>query len=97
MNEEVNTGLSAENINKMYDIVIDALFGFSFKGKAREPFGSLIETMRTVKIPVVRYTLRPNFSVGAPTALFLYPIFKTFSIDVPSGWDVDEGDVRTDV
>jgi len=52
-----------------YDLVIDALFGFSFTGKAREPYLSLINVMRDSAVP-------------------------TLSVDVPSGWEVDAGDVH---
>lgn len=51
-------------------LVIDALFGFSFKGPLREPYGSMIQWMQSMQ-----HTL---------------PIL---SVDVPSGWDVDHGDV----
>lgn len=52
-------------------LVIDGLFGFSFKGPSREPFTSIIATMQTLQQTV--------------------PIL---SIDVPSGWDVDHGDIH---
>ncbi len=55
-----------------YDVIVDAIFGFSFKGEAREPFGSIIHKMiemqQTKRIPII-------------------------AVDVPSGWNVDEGDV----
>lgn len=50
-------------------LIIDALFGFSFKGPSREPFSSIIQQFRTTKSPVL-------------------------SVDIPSGWNVDEGDVH---
>ena len=54
-----------------YDVVLDAVFGFSFKpqGGVRAPFDSLVSQMRETDIPVV-------------------------SIDVPSGWDVQQGDTH---
>ena len=52
-----------------FDLVIDAIFGFSFTGYSREPFASLITAMRDSGIPTV-------------------------SVDVPSGWHVDKGDVN---
>lgn len=60
------------NNMKKFDVIVDSIFGFSFKGEAREPFGSIIQKMielqQTQKIPIV-------------------------AVDVPSGWNVDEGDV----
>lgn len=52
-----------------FDLIIDGLFGFSFKGPAREPFSSMLEMFTTTKTP-------------------------TLSIDLPSGWDVNEGDIH---
>lgn len=49
-----------------YDLVLDALFGFSFKGPIREPYDKIIKTLKVTKPPI-------------------------FSIDIPSGWDVEAG------
>jgi len=49
-------------------VIIDAVFGFSFQGEVREPFGPVIQTFSEAKVPIV-------------------------SVDVPSGWDVEKGDV----
>jgi NAD(P)H-hydrate epimerase len=55
-----------------FDAIVDAIFGFSFKGAPREPFKTALEQMQDIQtsrnIPVI-------------------------SVDVPSGWNVDEGDV----
>lgn len=51
-----------------FSIVIDALFGFSFKGPTREPFTQFITHLATSQVPVL-------------------------SVDIPSGWDVEQGDV----
>jgi NAD(P)H-hydrate epimerase len=50
------------------DILIDALFGFSFQGPARFPFQTIIEMFATTRTPVL-------------------------SVDIPSGWHVDDGDI----
>ena len=53
-----------------YDLIIDALFGFSFRPPVRPGFVSLLENMsKCQRSPVV-------------------------SVDVPSGWDVERGDVN---
>ncbi|CDR42702.1 CYFA0S10e01288g1_1 [Cyberlindnera fabianii] len=51
-----------------YQLIIDAIFGFSFKaGNIREPFKSVIDTVnKATQIPIL-------------------------SVDIPSGWDVDNG------
>lgn len=56
-------------------IIIDSLFGFSFKPPLREPFKDLINY------------LGQNHD-------HLPPIV---SVDIPSGWDVDEGPTETDI
>lgn len=53
-----------------YDVVLDALFGFSFKGAPRAPFDALLAKLA---------------AEGAPPVA---------SVDIPSGWDVEEGDVH---
>lgn len=56
----------AEVIDEAYNLVIDAIFGFSFKGAVREPFGSILDVLKKATVPVA-------------------------SIDIPSGWDVEQG------
>eukprot|EP00759_Apiculatamorpha_spiralis_P006952 PhF_6_TR14142/c0_g1_i1/m.22620/K17759/AIBP, nnrE; NAD(P)H-hydrate epimerase len=53
-----------------YSIIIDAIFGYSFKGDLRAPFDSVLTTLKGVetKVPIV-------------------------SVDIPSGWDVEKGNV----
>ncbi|KAK2186918.1 hypothetical protein NP493_182g01001 [Ridgeia piscesae] len=54
-------------ITDSFNFVIDALFGFSFKGPARPEFAIIIQQLCNCSLPIA-------------------------SIDVPSGWDVEEGD-----
>jgi NAD(P)H-hydrate epimerase len=56
------------DLPKRYDVIIDAVFGFSFAGAVRPPFDSILGALRETSVPVA-------------------------SVDVPSGWDVDKGDV----
>ena len=56
------------NLND-YDILVDAIFGFSFEGEIKEPFKSIIQQITNTKIPIV-------------------------SIDIPSGWNVDKGNIN---
>ncbi|KAK9829256.1 hypothetical protein WJX72_004821 [[Myrmecia] bisecta] len=59
-------------LSSRFDFVVDAIFGFSFKGEPRPPFDGLLER------------LKPHYDQTPP------PIV---SIDIPSGWDVELGDV----
>ena len=58
----------SENLER-FKLILDGIFGFSFKGEVREPFKSILDGMRESKIPIG-------------------------SIDVPSGWDVDLGNIN---
>ena len=59
------------------DIVVDALFGFSFKGPPRPPFDALLHHMTAS-------TSSSTTSTGST---------RIVAVDVPSGWDVEQGDV----
>ena len=51
------------------EVLVDGIFGFSFKGEVREPFVGVLKAMKECK--------------GVSIA----------SIDIPSGWDVERGNV----
>lgn len=55
------------------DIVLDCIFGFSFKGPARDPFKTVLDRFKSnTTIPIV-------------------------SVDIPSGWDVEKGNVGNEI
>ena len=58
-----------EELASNYDLVVDAIFGFSFHGNPRAPFDAIINLLNGCDKPIV-------------------------SVDIPSGWDVNEGDIR---
>ena len=60
---------SLEALDRDYGVVVDALFGFSFKPPVRPSFADLLRALSGTKTPVA-------------------------SVDVPSGWDVEKGDVN---
>jgi hydroxyethylthiazole kinase-like uncharacterized protein yjeF len=73
--EKIPTNNSDDNNNKesYYDIILDAVFGFSFRGTApREPFATAITQMVQMQ--------------NEQNSLLV-------SVDVPSSWDVDGGDL----
>lgn len=39
-------------IDEAYNLVIDAIFGFSFKGAVREPFGSILNVLKKTTVPI---------------------------------------------
>jgi NAD(P)H-hydrate epimerase len=60
---------SSGDIDSQYDVVLDAIFGFSFKGSLRPPFDSILPILKDCQTPIC-------------------------SVDVPSGWDVEKGNVN---
>ncbi|XP_058813247.1 NAD(P)H-hydrate epimerase [Topomyia yanbarensis] len=53
-------------VDDRFGLIVDALFGFSFKPPVRESFVPIMEVLRRTKVPIA-------------------------SIDIPSGWHVEEG------
>ncbi|XP_065063932.1 NAD(P)H-hydrate epimerase-like [Rhopilema esculentum] len=39
-------------IDGTYKLIVDAIFGFSFKGNIRSPFDTVIETIKNVNVPI---------------------------------------------
>eukprot|EP00978_Attheya_sp_CCMP212_P010718 scaffold26047_cov55-Attheya_sp.AAC.3 len=64
-------------------IVVDAIFGFSFHGEPREPFASMLQQMMLVSSSSSHVS---NQQDGNKKVTMI-------SVDVPSGWSVDGGDV----
>jgi NAD(P)H-hydrate epimerase len=60
---------TTEDLSTKYDIIVDAIFGYSFEGAIRSPFDTIIATLAKTKITVI-------------------------SLDIPSGWDVEKGDIN---
>lgn len=43
---------STQYINENYNFVVDAIFGFSFKGDVRQPYDAIIDIVKTISIPL---------------------------------------------
>jgi NAD(P)H-hydrate epimerase len=52
-----------------HSLILDGIFGFSFKGTIRAPYDEIISSLKSCKIPIA-------------------------SIDIPSGWDVELGNIN---
>ncbi|KAI6689254.1 hypothetical protein NL676_026082 [Syzygium grande] len=70
--EDLPSDLSTE-----FDILLDAVFGFSFHGTARPPFDDIIRRL---------VGLRKSDQTNKKSPVIV-------SVDIPSGWHVEEGDV----
>lgn len=44
--------LQADEVDEVYNLVIDAIFGFSFKGAVREPFTAILSTLKKISAPI---------------------------------------------
>ncbi|XP_017483098.1 PREDICTED: NAD(P)H-hydrate epimerase isoform X4 [Rhagoletis zephyria] len=62
----LNSSPSLETTSTCFDLIVDALFGFSFKPPVRDTFVPIVEVLQKTKLPIA-------------------------SIDIPSGWDVEDG------
>ncbi|KPP74327.1 NAD(P)H-hydrate epimerase-like [Scleropages formosus] len=58
-------------IDEAYNLVIDAIFGFSFQGAVREPFGSIISTLKKATVPIASIDIPSGWDVekGSPDGL----------------------------
>lgn len=39
-------------IDELYELVVDAIFGFSFTGEVREPFRSILSVLNGLTVPI---------------------------------------------
>eukprot|EP00892_Ulva_mutabilis_P011890 jgi/Ulvmu1/9073/UM005_0168.1 len=60
----------AADLDGSYAVIVDALFGFSFRGPPRPPFDGMLRKLADARRAMVA------------------------SVDVPSGWHVEDGDVE---
>jgi hydroxyethylthiazole kinase-like uncharacterized protein yjeF len=84
-----------------YDLLVDAVFGFSFSGALRAPFDDVVKTMALVSDRRNRSSSAASIArVGAGGEAEVDPRgssahgIPVVAVDVPSGWDVDRGDIH---
>ncbi|KAL1541538.1 Pyridoxine/pyridoxamine 5'-phosphate oxidase 1, chloroplastic [Salvia divinorum] len=65
------------DLSTNFDIVLDAVFGFSFQGSPRPPFDDIIQRLVALGDPNEKNQKSPVL----------------VSVDIPSGWHVEEGDL----
>ena len=65
-----------EEIFKNYDIIVDALFGFSFKGEIRQPFKTIIKAKKKFENKIISVDIPSGFDIDKGN------IFDTF---IPKG------------
>lgn len=85
-----------------FDLILDAVFGFSYAGALRPPFDAIIRTMAAVSDAAPMSSAAAIGADGAASAVDSSSSaaatsprrIPVVSVDVPSGWDVDAGDVH---
>jgi NAD(P)H-hydrate repair Nnr-like enzyme with NAD(P)H-hydrate epimerase domain len=94
--EDVTTlGDLSAFFNAEADVIVDGIFGFSFQGEPRPPFQNILEALSSQKVALMWYPLSrliprshlPHFVIHNKR------ITPIVSIDIPSGWDVEKGDI----
>ena len=73
---------SSVHIDSTYEFVVDAIFGFSFKGNARPPFGDALSILKQVKIPIC--------SVDIPSGEFTTKKLLKFSKKGDKVWSIED-------
>uniref|UniRef100_A0A3Q3K176 NAD(P)H-hydrate epimerase n=1 Tax=Monopterus albus TaxID=43700 RepID=A0A3Q3K176_MONAL len=63
----------AEVIEEAYNLVIDAIFGFSFKGAVREPFDSILDVLKKTTVPIASVDIPSGWDVEQGSADGLQP------------------------
>jgi len=54
---------STREIEDKYQIIVDAIFGYSFKGDIRPPFNGIIEILKAIKIPIASVDIPSGWDV----------------------------------
>ncbi|XP_004629787.1 NAD(P)H-hydrate epimerase [Octodon degus] len=50
-------------IDELYELVVDAIFGFSFKGDVREPFRSILSVLHELTVPIASIDIPSGWDV----------------------------------
>ncbi|XP_032116548.1 NAD(P)H-hydrate epimerase [Sapajus apella] len=58
-------------IDELYELVVDAIFGFSFKGDVREPFHSILSVLKGLTVPIASIDIPSGWDVekGNPAGI----------------------------
>lgn len=76
--------------NGEYRLIVDALFGFSFRPPVRESFLPIMQILTDSTVPIARYAYS-FFHIYIFFQLLMIYHSICHSIDIPSGWDVENG------
>ncbi|KAM9686386.1 NAD(P)H-hydrate epimerase isoform 1-T1 [Trichechus inunguis] len=60
-------------IDELYELVVDAIFGFSFKGDVREPFRSILKVLSGITVPIASVDIPSGWDVEKGNSEGLQP------------------------
>lgn len=55
-------------IDEAYNLVVDAIFGFSFKGAVREPFGGILSQLKKITVPIASVDIPSGETAHTPSS-----------------------------
>lgn len=59
----MNFPLDSNQIDLTYNLFVDAIFGFSFKGEPREPFIDVLDKLKQIKTPICSIDIPSGWNV----------------------------------
>ncbi|XP_006861660.1 PREDICTED: NAD(P)H-hydrate epimerase [Chrysochloris asiatica] len=65
--------LEPMQIDELYELVVDAIFGFSFKGDVREPFRSILKVLSGITVPIASIDIPSGWDVEKGNSEGLQP------------------------
>lgn len=60
-------------VDELYELVVDAIFGFSFKGDVREPFHSILSVLSGLTVPIASIDIPSGAGTQMVGGLMLKP------------------------
>ena len=76
----------ANLITDSYNIVVDALFGFSFKGPPRADFATVLETLKNVEVPIASIDVPSGKDIYSYLCIYYHPSGVFFQINWGPSW-----------
>ena len=72
-----------KRIDEWFDLVVDALFGYSFKPPIRKPYDQVIEILGLIKKPVISVDIPSGWDVEKGNTLGLFEPDYLISLTLP--------------
>lgn len=71
-------------VDELYELVVDAIFGFSFKGDVREPFHSILSVLSGLTVPIASIDIPSGAETQVAGGLVLKPGSGWYPGDCPT-------------